>query len=265
MTSYEKFTELCVEAEKLIDGVTDSSPEFISWNLKSKKALSKEFGEESAEMNCFNNIQFFSFSLTRNNELNHLKQIKACSDGLRVAIAIFKTCMENMEEEISEKDFTLINPDTPVNKSKVFIVHGHDSTLKNKVARLIERQKIEAIILSEQSNTGGTIIEKIENYSDVGAAICLFTNDDVGCEKSNKDENSKYTVRSRARQNVVFEAGYFIGKLGRGNVIIVTEQGIELPSDMQGVVYTDKSDYRLDILKELHAMGFSIDLNKLLK
>ena len=58
--------------------------------------------------------------------------------------------------------------------NKIFIVHGHNEALKQEVARLVEKQGLEAIILSEQANRGKTIIEKFEEHSDVGAAICLL-------------------------------------------------------------------------------------------
>ena len=141
--------------------------------------------------------------------------------------------------------------------SKVFIVHGHDGELKQSVARIIEKQGIEAVILNEQANQGRTIIEKFEDYSDVSGAICLFTADDLGRAKNNSDD------LPRARQNVVFEAGYFMGKLSRSNVVIIAEKGVEIPSDMQGIVYTDKNNWEIDVLKELKAMGYDIDLNKL--
>ena len=140
---------------------------------------------------------------------------------------------------------------------KVFVVHGHDGELKQSVARLVEKQGLEAIILSEQANKGKTIIEKFEENSDVSGAICLFTADDFGRAKANADE------KPRARQNVVFEAGYFMGMLGRSRVVIIAEHGVELPSDMQGIVYTDKNNWELDVLKELKAMGYTIDFNKL--
>ncbi len=54
-----------------------------------------------------------------------------------------------------------------------------------------------------------------------------------------------------------------MGKLSRRRVVIVAENGVELPSDMQGIVYTDKSNWEVDVLKELKAMGYSIDFNKL--
>ena len=141
--------------------------------------------------------------------------------------------------------------------TKVFIVHGHNGELKEAVARIIERQGLEAIILSEQTNCGNTIIEKFEANSNVGAAICLFTADDIGrsaSETSGKD---------RARQNVVFETGYFIGKLSRKNIIRIAGSTVEMPSDLSGVVYTNQSDWKTEVLKELKAIGYDIDLNKL--
>lgn len=124
---------------------------------------------------------------------------------------------------------------------------------------MIERQNIEAIILSEQANSGNTIIEKFEKNSDVQAAICLFTEDDIA--KVN-DERAEY--KKRARQNVVFEAGYFMGKLSRKRVILVANKDVEMPSDLQGVIYTSTNNWNVDVLKELMEMGFDIDMNKLL-
>lgn len=142
--------------------------------------------------------------------------------------------------------------------SKVFVVHGHNEALKQSVARLIEKQEtIEPIILHEKPNKGATIIEKFERNSDVGAAICLFTADDVGRAKGEQQEND------RARQNVVFEAGFFMGSLGRDRIILLAERGVEIPSDIKGVVYTDAASWQIDLLRELRAMGFSVDYNKI--
>ena len=141
--------------------------------------------------------------------------------------------------------------------TKVFIVHGHNGEIKEAVARIIEKQGLEAVILSEQANRGKTIIEKFEANSNVGAAICLFTADDKGRSASNPSDND------RARQNVVFETGYFIGKLGRENIIIIAGSSVEMPSDLSGVVYTNQSDWKTEVLKGLKAIGYDIDLNKL--
>lgn len=113
-----------------------------------------------------------------------------------------------------------------------FIVHGHNDTLKFEVARFLENDlKKKAIILHEQANGGKTVIEKFEKYSNVDFAIALWTNDDLGKAKG------KDTLNPRARQNVIFETGFFLGKIGRQNVIILHEKGIEIPSDYSGVVY----------------------------
>ena len=83
--------------------------------------------------------------------------------------------------------------------------------------------------------------------------------DDIGKEKSEAVE------KQRARQNVVYEAGYFMGKLGRERVIMLVDNGIELPSDLQGVVYTDSESWKTEVLQELQSIGYAIDFNKLFK
>lgn len=140
-----------------------------------------------------------------------------------------------------------------LNKTKIFIVHGHDGELKSEVARLIEKQDISAVILSEKVNAGQTIMEKFEKNSDVGAAVLLFTADDVGKAKNGSE------LAPRARQNV----GYFMAKLDRENTIIIYEDGVELPSDIMGMVYTNKSNWEVDLVKELRNIGYNIDFNLL--
>jgi len=116
------------------------------------------------------------------------------------------------------------------------------------------------IILREQPNKGRTLIEKFEDYADVGFAIVLLTPDDKGGPKNCGASD----LKPRARQNVVFELGYFIGRLGRNRVCALYLEGVEIPSDYSGVVYTkmDPSGaWRLEIAKELKAAGFSVDMN----
>lgn len=121
-----------------------------------------------------------------------------------------------------------------------------------------KKLSINPIILSEQENSGQTIIEKFESNSNVGCAIALFTADDKGKEKN----KNKY--QNRARQNVVFETGYFMGKIGRDRVIIIADQGIEIPSDLQGVLWTNSENWKFDLAKQLKAIGYDIDFNKLI-
>ena len=143
--------------------------------------------------------------------------------------------------------------------NKVFVVHGHDNQAKSEVARVLQKLKLEPIILHEQANQGKTIIEKFEAHSDVGFAVVLLTPDDLGGTTEND-------LKKRARQNVVLELGYFIGKLGRGRVCPLYKSEVELPSDLSGVVYVpmDGHDaWQMKLAKELKAAGFTVDLNDL--
>lgn len=144
----------------------------------------------------------------------------------------------------------------------VFIVHGRDETAKETVARFIERLDVKAIILHEQPNAGKTIIEKFEAYSNVGFAVVLLTPDDIGSPKSIASKG-----KPRARQNVIFELGYFIGKLGRERVCALYKEEIELPSDIDGLVYIpmDKSGaWKSSLAKEMKHARLQIDLTKAL-
>ncbi|WP_405278771.1 TIR domain-containing protein [Cobetia sp. Ld8] len=146
--------------------------------------------------------------------------------------------------------------------NEVFIVHGHDELAQAKAARFLEKLGYKPIILHEKASSGRTIIEKIEHYSNIGFAIVLYTPDDIGTQKS-EPEN----LKSRARQNVIFEHGFLIGKLGRSNVVTLIKNDIEKPNDISGVVYIDLDDkdvWQLSLAKEMKASGYTIDLNKLL-
>lgn len=160
---------------------------------------------------------------------------------------------------------TRLNKQEPrvlVMSNKVFIVHGHDEVAKVTVARTLEKAGFEAIILHEQSSSGLTIIEKIEAYTDdVPFAVVLYTPCDIGRSKGDSLENEK----NRARQNVVFEHGYLIGKLGRNRVAALVKGNIETPGDISGVVYTvmnDDSSWKFDLAKSMKAAGLTVDMNK---
>lgn len=262
MKNYKKLEKLIEEIEVLISKrVTSESPEFITWKSKTELFLRKVYGAKSFEYKKFDDIIFYLTVITGSTTIND--EIRACKNGLLCAKATLTALLEFMEEEIEEKseveptDIAVERLDGSGPFSKVFIVHGHDSALKYEMARLIEKQNIEAIILSEQENRGATVIEKIEEYSNVDAAICLFTPDDFGKEKN--DEELKY----RARQNVVFETGFFMAKLKRKNVILVAESEVEMPSDLQGVMYTNVGEWQFKVLRELRSIGYNIDMNKL--
>lgn len=139
------------------------------------------------------------------------------------------------------------------NNSQVFIVHGHDEIAKLDVANFITSLGLEPIILHMQASSGMTIIEKIEHYSNVGFGVVLYTPCDVGSKVGG------LTGQYRARQNVVFEHGYLIGKLGRPRVAAIVKGQVETPNDISGVVYVSMDTaWQAELTKELRSVGYKV-------
>jgi predicted nucleotide-binding protein len=175
-------------------------------------------------------------------KLDNLKSLSTKSSLLKSSII-----------NVTEKN----KSETKLNMSQVLIVHGHDDLSKVEIARFIEKLGFEPIILHEQASSGQTIIEKIESYSNVGFGIVLYTPCDSGSKKG--EETS---LKSRARQNVVFEHGFLIGKIGRKNVCALVKDNVETPNDISGVVYISMAnDWKFDLAKELRNSGYKVDMN----
>ena len=174
-------------------------------------------------------------------------------------IEIFRSPKGRSNEDSGEKQ-----PSVSVSTS-VFIVHGHDEEMKQAVARMIEKLGLQATILHEQPSQGRTVIEKLMDHSTgISFAIVLLSPDDLAYKKGQDPSEVSY----RARQNVVFELGFFLGKLGRSRVVALHRQvhGFEMPSDYSGVLYVpydDRGTWQLEILRELKAAGYQADANRL--
>ncbi|HMD70272.1 MAG TPA: nucleotide-binding protein [Bryobacteraceae bacterium] len=138
-------------------------------------------------------------------------------------------------------------------------MHGRDEAAKEAAARFVEKLGLRAVILHEQPSAGRTVIEKFEGVSNVGFAVVLLTLDDSCATGPNPEPRSL-----RARQNVIFELGFFVGKLGRQRVCALYKEGVEIPSDYQGVLYIPMDAHRgwqLPLAKEIKAAGIDIDMN----
>lgn len=150
----------------------------------------------------------------------------------------------------------------PSDFERVFIVHGHDDGPREMVARFLTNIELEPVILHEQPNRGMTIPEKLIAYGSVGFAVVLLTPDDVGRAKEEPED------KPRARQNVILELGYFVGRLGRERVCALLKGEIDIPSDYLNVAYTelDKGGgWRQELARELQAAGYVIDWNKVMR
>jgi predicted nucleotide-binding protein len=146
----------------------------------------------------------------------------------------------------------------------IFIVHGHDDAAKHEVARFIVTLGLHPIILHEQADRGRTVIEKFEAHADVEFAVVLLTPDDMGYPKDKPSE-----AKPRARQNVVLELGFFIGKLGRSRVCALRKGDveIEIPNDIAGVLYTPMDaagTWQIKLATEIRAAGIDEDLTQFL-
>jgi predicted nucleotide-binding protein len=153
------------------------------------------------------------------------------------------------------------SPAARVATGQVFVVHGQREAIKLEVARTLTGLGLIPVILHEQANEGRTIIEKLEDHAaEVDFAVVLMTGDDVG--GSDRDH-----LRLRVRQNVMLELGLFVGMLGRRRVCVLYEEGVEMPSDYLGVLYTpfDQSGaWRLKLVHEMSKAGLPVDANRLL-
>jgi predicted nucleotide-binding protein len=213
-------------------------PEYVSWRLqtfsildelgKSASLLLKELQDDT------NGAYFYQSSASR------------ILGVLKAALAIV------------QRKPTRIVKEENVDNTKVFIVHGRDEAILHTVARFVEKLHLNPIILFEQPGQGKTIIEKFEKYSSTKYAIILFTPDDIG--RASKESE----LKPRARQNVVLELGYFIGKLDRKNVAVLFDESIEMPSDFRGIEYIPidpAGAWKLKLAKEMKASGLLIDMN----
>lgn len=215
-----------------------------------KQAFNNQYGEyynEYSTVNAMIGFDAYAKRINTNTGEYKLQKVKTQIDN---CLTILKRLVEKLP--LIEQDNSISSYQT-VEKTyhnRGFVVHGHNNEAKLEVARFIENElKRKAIILHEQPNRGHTIIEKFENYSNVDFAIALWTADDEGKKKNDAD------LQDRARQNVIFETGFFIGKLGRQNVIVLYEDGVEIPSDYSGVIFIRLADnWKNDLRKEIDAI-----------
>ncbi len=166
------------------------------------------------------------------------------------------------EDENQEPTSSLTPKNGGTNTNEIFIIHGRDNETKETVARFLSRLALNPVILHEQPNRGRTIIEKFEQHAQVGFAMALLTPDDVGALQEDLDN-----LKPRARQNVIFEFGYFIGRLGRNHVCALTKGDVEIPSDYDGVIYIpldDAGGWKIKLVKELKVAGIAVDANRAL-
>lgn len=232
--------------------------DYKKWNDYNKELLAKLFSGNKI-IEDYNRHTYISYSYLGGAD----EELKTYTKLITGAVNELESLSERIDliPENSQSEKLKDNSPKIINNN-IFIVHGHNGELKQTVARLVEKLSLNPIILHEQANSGMTVIEKIEKNADVGFAVILLTADDTGGEGKVPPDN----FQSRARQNVIFELGYFIGKLGRDKVCALYEDRVELPSDMHGILYVkydSEGSWKYQLCRELKSAGYNINMNKI--
>lgn len=239
------------EGNELANAIIDNR-DADGWGLKLEYSLKRILGDTSESVVNF----------------KHRKGIVSMHDAARTRQmaqqAVFRTIekLNSLIEIISEQEVLEANipPQAQVSTqqtNKVFLVHGRADAPKAEVARFLEKLGLEVTILHERPNRGRSLIAKFEQEAaDVSFAVVLMTADDEGGLKGDE-------ARPRARQNVVFELGFFIGRLGADRVCALVQEGVERPSDFEGVAYVSLDAlgaWKAEVTKELAAAKLPIDI-----
>jgi predicted nucleotide-binding protein len=235
-------------------------PEFEEWESNVQELLKEVFGGSGYLLRFRQlNIRPITYAMGGGRRW-YAEPNQAWSTGLPQADKILAEAIEEAEViSGGAPNQAMTPPPQRAHGNKVFIVHGHDEGARETVARFLERLEVDAIVLHEKPTQGRTVVEKLEHYADVDFAVVLLTPDDVG-----RSENQREALQARARQNVILELGYFVGRLGRKKVCALYKGPLELPSDYLGVVYVPldtAGGWRFQLAKELKSAGFTVDMN----
>lgn len=234
----------------------EDKPEWLAWKTRTLNAV-KEFS--SGISPAFKLATEGVSIITCGNEVTKFERAKST---LLTALDILLSALQNDSYgELRKHDSKNINPTL---STRIFVVHGRDSTLKVDVERFLYSIGLVPVVLHRETDGGLTIIEKFEKHSDVGYAFILLTPDDIAypsCQDSFIDD--KRDKEYRSRQNVVFEFGYFVGRLGRSRVCCLYKGNVTMPSDLSGLVYKNIIGDTVDsqaanIMRELTSAGYKL-------
>ena len=232
-------------------------PEWIAWRVRCFNLI-KQLTEQNSP--SFLLAKDAAAVATQGNGSDKFNRAKAnYLKALQITLEVIQ------EDKFGEMRLPQSSAGTPELSNKVFVVHGHDGGLKTDVERFIHQIGLEPVVLHRQPDKGQTIIEKFEENSDVGYAFILLTPDEFAyTADQEKLADASRTKEKRARPNVIFEFGFFVGKLGRQRVCCIYKEGVVLPSDLTGLIYKKVSDsidsQAYSIIQELKAAGYKIQI-----
>jgi len=212
------------------------------------------------------------------NELNELRDL--------ISRTLLRDVLRETIPQVVSKKRKTVRKRKP--SKKIFIVHGRDYKPVEELKAMLLKYGLKPIVLHEQPSGSRTIVEKLEKYSEkVGYAFVILTPDDGSFNLSTlqeiveKSEAQTLTRKEKdklflnlfgsivskvARQNVILEFGFFMGKVGRDHVCCLYKGDVKLPSDMHGIVYlpfkNSVREAKSDIVKELKAVGYELQTRR---
>lgn len=236
------------------------SEDYEAWENTAREFLTKAFGSDSANIGSVIDIGRYGI-VPMGAPAEYWENERA--ENLQKKLVMLDRLAELLQTDIEISSPGAATSPEVIMGEGVFVVHGHNEGIQEAVARFLEKLDLQVTVLHEQPNAGRTLIEKFVDYSDVGFAVVLLTADDRGGTfKQPYDEQVP-----RARQNVILELGFFLGKLGRLRVCALYQEGVEIPSDYQGILFIpldESGAWRLQLARELRAAGLSVDMNRAL-
>jgi predicted nucleotide-binding protein len=261
----ESATNLLSAAEDVRDAATYESwvHDLERWHALTRDALLSAYEGDEAASEFYDAATGRIFRQMGQSEDETFRYYQEATSGAINTLRSLRERLEYAEAPTTDEARAAEREAGPLPR-RVFVVHGRDEALREQVARVLERLGFEALVLMEQPGRGQTLIEKFEAGAlDVGFAVVLLTPDDFG---RGPDEAEWPEQPNRARQNVILELGYFMGRLGRPRVAALYGAGTEIPSDIHGLAYVALDDggaWKYRLAEELAAAGYDVDMNRL--
>lgn len=238
------------------------------WIYEALSYFTKIFGEDHFFVHELREIDCHTITTNTSNRLpgDRMIELSPFSTALNIVDAAIKevqtspnnrsTVLEDYEDSsVSEKD------GSDNNMKKIFIVHGRNERHKFEVSNFIrDATGFRPTILADVASEGDNLLDKLTRYvDDSNFAVVIMSGDDFGYLASESDDRKKL----RARQNVVFELGFCIAKLGKKNVAVLHEEDVDIPSDFNGVVYIPLSqNWKMGLVRELKAAGIDASVDR---
>ena len=150
---------------------------------------------------------------------------------------------------------------------RIIVVTGSDEEMNQALNVALTKLSIVPVVLCEEPSQGKKIVENFSrDYADIAFAVVSLFPDDFGYAKNEAATKRKL----RPKQDVIFELGFLLGKLGKGNVLVFFREcaNFEIPSDFEGIKLTafdDRDSWKLALIRELSNRGLAVEGSRILK